>query len=336
SCGPESIGQVEGVVSKTIEMWRIPRANSWDATSGRLLRRCLGQSDRHIRHQDRSRGGEKNACRLLSSHPAHATTVVDRSCRPTGVESAVPMSTIRAIAGGHLGDESAVGDEPSPQSYGKHRAITLFYDSGAPGAVVDGVPMQTEGVLDEGDERRSSQSVRVESQTPRKRTTHTVSSTCAAEVNSRELSASTAPTTICHEVGTPTREGRETTGGIPCEVGTSTPPSKTNKRRAPPGSGRGTPSHAHVSASRRKRNMINHPVVSSAWWTWAEQQEAAFQHRDRAKEHALKALHSPEVATTPASPCNASLEPLLGSPDDFLTPSGHRNKRPGSPYSSKP
>ncbi|CAM9775590.1 unnamed protein product [Sphacelaria rigidula] len=229
------------------------------------------------------------------------------------------MSNIRAIAGSHRGDKSAVGDEPSTQSYGKHRAIALFYDSGAPGAVVDGVPMQTEGALDGGDGRRSSQSERVESRTPRERTAHTVFSTCAAEVNSRELSASTAPTTICHEVGTPTREGRETTGGIPCEVATSTPPSKTNKRRAPPGSGRGTPSHAHISASRRKRNKINHPDVSSAWGTWAEQQEAALQHRDRGKEHAVKALPSPQVATTPVSPCNTSLEPPLGSPDTSQT-----------------
>ncbi|CAM9942664.1 unnamed protein product [Sphacelaria rigidula] len=65
--------------------------------------------------------------------------------------------------------------------------------------------------------------------------------------------------------------------------------------------------------------MINHPDVSSVWGTWAEQQEAALQHRDRANEHALKALHSPQVATTPVSPCNASLEPPLGSPDTSRT-----------------
>ncbi|CAM9311926.1 unnamed protein product [Sphacelaria rigidula] len=314
-------------------MWRITRANSLDATSGRLLSRP-GQSERHIRHQNRSPGGETPAYLRLPSHPAHATNVVERSSWPTCVERAVPMSSMRAIAGGHVGDEDEVREETSPESYDKYRAVALFCDSGAPGAVVDGAPIQVEGAVVGGDDRRSSQSEKVERRLPREGPTYTVSSTRVSEVSARELSVSTAPTTILHEVGTTTREGRETTGGIPCEVGGSTPSSETKKRRAPPGSGRGTPLHAHVSASRRRRNMINHPDASSAWGTWTEQQEASMQNRDRAKEHALKALPPSGVATTPVSPYNSSLRPPVELPDDFSTPSGHCNKRPGSPCSS--
>ncbi|CAM9617989.1 unnamed protein product, partial [Sphacelaria rigidula] len=77
----------------------------------------------------------------------------------------------------------------------------LFCDSGAPVAVVG-------GAVGGGDDRRRSQSENVERLSPGEGPTYTVSSTCAPEVNTRVLSASTAATTLLQEVGTTTRKGR--------------------------------------------------------------------------------------------------------------------------------
>ncbi|CAN0042558.1 unnamed protein product [Sphacelaria rigidula] len=82
-------------------MWRIPRANSWDATSGRLLRRRQGQSEHHIRHQIRSRGGETLAYVRLPSHPAHQLRQADggrgdRRCRRRQQVRHVGVSTTEA------------------------------------------------------------------------------------------------------------------------------------------------------------------------------------------------------------------------------------------------
>lgn len=83
---------------------------------------------------------------------------------------------------------------------------------------------------------------------------------------------------------------------------TSTCPARVRKKH--------TSACSHISVG-TERNIVNHPDVSSTWGTWTEQQKAALQHRDRAKEHELKALHSPEVETTQVHPYNASLGPSL-------------------------
>lgn len=66
--------------------------------------------------------------------------MVERSSRATNLKRAVPMVNTRAVAEGVAGDRDAVREKLSLQLHGKHRAIAVLRDAGAPGAFVDDAP----------------------------------------------------------------------------------------------------------------------------------------------------------------------------------------------------
>ncbi|CAM9508636.1 unnamed protein product, partial [Sphacelaria rigidula] len=58
-------------------MWKIPKTHSWGVTSGALLRRRPGQTEREIRHRNLSQGNEVSTPLSPPSRPTHATTAVE-------------------------------------------------------------------------------------------------------------------------------------------------------------------------------------------------------------------------------------------------------------------
>lgn len=142
-----------------------------------------------------------------------------------------------------------MGKGLSPQSYGKHTAIALFSDSGAPDAIAKGATVEHQGVVKGRNDRRSAERKKLGSRSSREDATCDVSSASVSGQNTPKLPPSNQRTNP--------RKSRETARGRPVEVGGSGPCTKAERRRAPLNSGRGTPIPAYFRPYRSHARSVS-------------------------------------------------------------------------------
>ncbi|CAM9837221.1 unnamed protein product, partial [Sphacelaria rigidula] len=251
----------------------------------------------------------------------------------TPSECAAPVENVKDIAEGHTVERVKPQKWLSSRSYGKDTATVLFSAPEASFASSDGASVEKQG-LEGCNDHPSAEGSNFKFRSAGEGATREVSITSASENNVREVLPRNPPTVPLKEVGNTPREIGRAAGGRAPEVQNSTPSAKAKKRRTPPKSGTGTPPHADAHASRRKRTAANKPEVDTVWGAWHEQQQAALQHRNGVREDQLLAIQSSEEMPMSVSPYNSRRGPTRGSPGEVSTPSGHRNKRPGSPCTS--
>ncbi|CAM9747767.1 unnamed protein product, partial [Sphacelaria rigidula] len=127
-------------------MWKIPKTHNWGATFGALLRRRPGQTEREIRHRNRSRGSEVFAPLSPPSRPTRATSAVESRSPLTHSECAAPVENVGDIAEGPIGKRVKPQKWLSPRSYGKGTGTVLFRAPEASFAPSDGASVEKQGL----------------------------------------------------------------------------------------------------------------------------------------------------------------------------------------------